>query len=300
MKIFSGSSNKPLAQKLADKLQISLSPLEIHIFADGERRVRILDKVIDEDCVIVQSCSSPVDTNYMELFFIADGLKRSGAKSVTAVIPYLGYQRQDHIFRDGEAVSLEVIVKTLEAVGINRVIVFDLHSVRIEQAFHIPLVHLSGLPLFAETIKRIVPHGSATILVSPDMGGIRRIKLLSGMLNNLSYAAIEKNRDLETGEVEMVGAQGLDNKYKTAIIVDDMISSGGTIAGASDFLKEKGIKEVFVFATHAIFSDDAPQILSKNELIKKVYVTDAVYVPKEKQFEKLDILSIAHLTAGNL
>ncbi len=302
MKVFAGSSNKLLAERIAKELKIPLSSLEIHIFPDGERRVRVLEKVVDEDCVIVQPTSPPVDQNYMELFFIADAIKRSGAKSVTAVIPYLGYQRQDHIFRDGEAVSLDVIVETLEAVGINKVIVFDLHSVRIEQAFHIPLVHLSALPIFAEEIRKMLGSGQApaiwnTVLVSPDMGGIRRIKILSKILNDMPYAAIVKNRNLETGELE---ASEVEGKLKDrAIIVDDMISSGGTIATACDFLKEKGVKEIFVFATHAVFSDDSKKILEKAD-VEKVFVTDTIDIPKEKQFEKLEILSTAKLISGNL
>src|SRR3712207_2497421 len=128
MKIFSGSSNKPLAKKVARALEQKLSPLEIFIFSDGERRVRVEEHIVDEQAIIVQPTSTPADQNYMELFFIADAVQRSGAKSTTAVVPYLGYQRQDHVFRDGEAVSLEVIVKTLEAVGINWLIAFDLHS----------------------------------------------------------------------------------------------------------------------------------------------------------------------------
>src|SRR3990167_4703863 len=172
MKIFSGSSNKPLAQNLAKALKIRLSKLEIHIFPDGEKRIRVIDKVVDEDCVVVQSASTYADINYMELFFIVDGLKRSGAKSVTAVVPFLGYQRQDHVFREGEAVSLEVIIKTLEAVGMNKLITFDLHSIKIPELFKIPIVHLSALPIFAEKIKELFSDFEGCVLISPDMGGI--------------------------------------------------------------------------------------------------------------------------------
>src|SRR5579859_2348599 len=127
MKIFSGSSNKPLAEKVAHSLGLHLSPLEVHIFPDGERRVRVETDVLDEDIVVVQSTSTPVDQNYMELFFLVDAAKRNGAKSVTVVMPYVGYERQDHIFRSGEAVSLEVISAIIEGLGVDKVIGLDVH-----------------------------------------------------------------------------------------------------------------------------------------------------------------------------
>jgi len=295
MKIFSGSSNKPLAQKIAKALKIRLSKLEIHIFPDGEKRVRVIDKVVDEDCVVVQSASTFADINYMELFFIVDGLKRSGAKSVTAVIPYLGYQRQDHVFREGEAVSLEVVIKTLEAAGADKVITFDLHSIKIPEFFKIPLIHLSALELFAEKIKKI--DGTDAFLVSPDMGGIRRIKVLSEMLNNMPYATIEKNRDLKSGKIEVSEIHG--RVGKVAFVVDDMISTGNTIAAGAKLLKKKGADDIFVFATHPVFSGNASKILQESS-VKKVFVTDTIEIPEEKQFPKLEVLSVAEIIAKSL
>lgn len=294
MKIFSGTSNKPLAEKIAKKLGIDLSAIEIYIFPDGEKRVRLLDKVIGENCIVVQPTSPNPDGNYMELFFIVDALKRSGASSVTAVIPYLGYQRQDHVFRDGEAVSLEVISTLLKWGGVDMIIAFDLHSIKIPEIFKIKLNHLSALPLFAQEIKKI---GSNTVLISPDMGGVRRIKILSKMLNNMPFAVIEKNRDLATGEVTMSGISG-DIK-ENAIIVDDMISTGNTIIKAASLLRNGGAKNIYVFATHPVFSDEAPRILD-NSSLKKVFVTDTIDIPKEKRFPKLEILSVSELIAKQL
>ncbi len=306
MKVFSGSSNKPLAQKVAKSLNTSLSPLEIFIFPDGERRVRVIDRVVGQDTVIIQSTSSMPDAYYMELFFIVDALKRSGAKSVVAVVPYLGYQRQDHVFRDGEAVSLEVIIETLESVGMNKLITFDLHSIKIPELFSIPIVHLSALPIFAEKIKEIsgrFPRLGDTILVSPDMGGIRRIKILSEMLSNMPFISIVKDRDLITGNIESnrIDTDSLQWKKtaKRAIIVDDMISTGRTIDAAVDLLIKYGIEESFVFATHPVFSNDAKNIL-QNSKVSKVFVTDAIEVSKKKKFAKLEVLSIAGEIAKNI
>lgn len=297
MKVFSGSSNKPLAKKIAKELKVAISPLEIHVFPDGEKRIRVLERVVDEHCVVVQSTSTPADQNYMELFFIVDAIRRSGAKSVTAVIPYLGYQRQDHIFRDGEAVSLEVVIRTLEAVGMDKLILFDLHSIKIPELFHIPVSHLSALPLFAEKIKKNSWTNSDTVFVSPDMGGVRRIKILSEMLSGMPYVSIVKNRNLATGEIS---ADEIEGKLKKrALIVDDMISSGSTIITAVNLLLQKGVEEIYVFATHPVFSNAAPQVLQKSA-IKKIFVTDSIEVLAKKQFPKLEILSIVKMIADEL
>ena len=306
MKVFSGSSNKPLAEKVARQLNTNLSPLEIFIFPDGERRVRVIDKVVDEDTVVVQSTSPNPDTSYMELFFIVDALKRSGAKSVTAVVPYLGYQRQDHVFRDGEAVSLEVIIETLESVGMNKLITFDLHSIKIPELFKIPIVHLSALSLFAEKIKEIIGHSPRpgdTILVSPDMGGIRRIKILSEMLSNMPFISIVKDRDLITGNIESnkidTNLPDFKRTGKRAIIVDDMISTGRTIDAAVDLLIKQGIGESVVFATHPVFSNDYKNVL-QNSKASGIFVTDTIDVPEEKRFGKLEILSVSKMIAKEL
>lgn len=297
MKIFSGTSNKPLAEKIAKNLGIALSELEVFVFPDGEKRIRILDRVLGEDVVVVQSTSIPTDENYMQLFFILDALKRSGTKSIAAVIPYFGYQRQDHMFREGEAVSVKVIARILESLGINKVIAVDLHSIKIVEAFNVLVSHLSALAVFAKAIKEKGWDEKSTTLVSPDMGGIRRIKILSEMLNNMPYAIIEKNRDLVTGAVT---AQKITGQVgKVAIVVDDMISSGGTIALAGEILKKNGTEEIYVFATHPVFSDQAPKILQASG-VERVYVTDTIFVPVEKRFPKLEILSVSEMIAEQL
>lgn len=297
VKIFSGNSNRSLVEKIAKELKIKLSELEIRIFSDGEKRVRVIEEVAEQDCVVVQSTSPTPDQNYMELFFIADALKRSGAKTVSAVIPYLGYQRQDHVFRTGEAVSLQVIVKTLEAVGISRILALDLHSIRIQSLFRLPFVHLSALPLFAKVIREKNWDDGKTVLVSPDMGGIRRIKIISEELTHMPYVSIEKNRDLESGRVT---AGKINGKIAPrAIIVDDMISGGGTIAVAAELLRKNGAEEVFVFATHPVFSNDFKKNLQKAK-VKKIFVTDTIEIGKEKRFPKLEILSVAKMIAEEI
>lgn len=303
MKVFSGSSNKPLAEKIAKNLNLKLSPVEIFTFPDGERRIRIEENVVNEDVVIVQTTSPNPNDHFMELFFLVDGAQRSGAKSITAVVPYLGYQRQDHVFRDGEAVSLDVVIKTLEAVGMNKLITFDLHSIKIPQLFKIPITHLSALTIFSEKIKELFPDYKNSVLVSPDMGGVRRIKILSEFLDNMPYAAIVKNRNLESGEIESNSFDTEDlsfiKKAQRAIIVDDMISTGRTIVAAVDLLIRNGISENFVFATHPVFSNESKEILQDSKLVK-VFVTDTIKIPENKKFEKLEILSVEEMIAREL
>lgn len=299
MKLFGGSSNIPLAKLVADVCGIPLSPVDEHIFPDGERRVRIADNVVGEACVLVQSTSTPVDGHYMELFFLIDGLRRSGASRVIAVIPYFGYQRQDHIFRDGEAVSLEVIINILTILHIDDFISVDMHASRIPDLFPsaITIQHISALPLFAQIIRKKGWDNDSAVLISPDMGGIRRVKQLSEILGNMPWAAIEKNRDLVSGTLSenSLGEGSIENK-KTALIVDDMISSGETMVKAAELLRKSAIDKVYAFATHAVFSQEAPKIM-ENSLIEKVFVTDTVVIPREKHFKKLHILSVSELIA---
>lgn len=300
MKIFSGSASKQLTEDVAKTLTIPLSLIDVHIFPDGERRIRIHDTVAGKQTVVLQTASTPVDTNYMELFFIIDALKRAGAKSITAVIPYFGYQRQDHLFRNGEAVSLEVVIEFLEHIGVTRLISVDMHSDKIPSLFHIPVSHISALPLFANEIKKQKWNTNETILVSPDTGGLHRVKKLSELLDELYFLAIEKNRDRATGAITMgqIKTNAIDGK-KRAIIVDDMISSGATIIMSASLLRQQGIEEVIVFTTHPVFSIDAPGKL-QNAPIDVVYGTDTVTIPPDKQFAKLKILSIADSIAKEI
>jgi ribose-phosphate pyrophosphokinase len=297
MNIFSGSASKKLAGKIAKDLNLELSPVEIFVFPDGEKRIRIQKKVLGEDCIIVQSASIPPDENYMELFIMIDALKRSGAKSIRVVIPYLGYQRQDHIFRDGEAVSLEVIAEILTTVGMTKLYSFDLHSPKIPDIFSVPVSHLSALPTFADKIKKDF-NLDEIVLVSPDMGGIRRIKEVSEMLGNIPFATIEKNRDLGNGEINDSGLNG-DVRNKIAVIVDDMISTGQTMVEAAELLIQEGALKVFVFATHAVFAKDAGKLLQHSR-IERVIVSDTIDVPVFNQFPKLEIISIADTAATAL
>ncbi len=294
MLIFSGTSNPTLAKKIAKNLDTKLSSMEIFKFPDKEVRVRVLENVLDKHAIVVQSTGVHPNHYYMQLFFILDAIKRSGGSEVTLVIPYLGYQRQDHIFRTGEAVSLEVIVNLIKAMQVDRVVCFDLHAPRIAEFFinkKIKIDHLSALPVFAKEIEKMDMKN--VVLVSPDMGGIRRIKMLADLLSEkVPYVSIEKNRDLNTGEIESTKING--EVRKIAVIVDDVISTGKTLIAAANLLKKNGAEEVYVMATHGIFAGDAPVAL-QNSVIKRVTIADTVETRPQRRFEKLHIVSVSPL-----
>ncbi|OGH02632.1 MAG: hypothetical protein A2798_03265 [Candidatus Levybacteria bacterium RIFCSPHIGHO2_01_FULL_37_17] len=294
MKVFSGTASKKLSLKVAKELGLRLSPIEVFVFPDLEKRIRIGESVVGQECLIIASIAIPPDENYMELFIMIDALKRSGAGIVKVLIPYLGYQRQDHVFRDGEAVSLEVIAKILSTVGASEIFTFDLHSQKIPEVFSIPVKHLSALALFSKRIEKDF-KSEELVLVSPDMGGIRRIKQVSELLGGIPFATITKNRDLGSGEISDSGIEGFV-RGKIAVIVDDMVSTGKTLVEGSELLLNEGATKVYAFATHAILAKHAEKLLQHSK-IERVFVSDSIDIPSYNMFPKLEVLTISKIAA---
>lgn len=298
MKIFCGSSDKTLANKVANYFNVTLSKVEIHKFSDGEKRVRIVERVIDQDCIVFQNRFASADCLYMESFFLIDALKRSRAKSVTLVLPYLAYQRQDHLFREGESVSLEVIRDILNALGLDRLITFDLHSIKTASVFNFEVSHLLANKLFIEQIKNLSAGNQSLLLVSPDGGGVRRVKEIS-RITGIPYVYILKNRDLITGaitaeeKIETIPREWFNAKLKIALIIDDMITSGATIAKAAEVMRKNGADKVVSFATHAVFSSGSEKNL-KGASLNEVFVTDTLHLnmTMRRKFSNLNILSV--------
>jgi len=284
-------NNRSLSDSLGRDLNVDVIYPDKHIFDDGEIRMRVETPVLDEEVFILKSTSQPVNDNFLELLFTIDVLKRSGAKKVTAIIPYLGYSRADHVFREGEAVPLEVVIKSLEANGLDEIILIDPHTIRMSEMFRIPHRMESALPVFAEKIKELDLPAEKISIVSPDMGGIRRVRQLSEMIEGSTYAAINKDRDLESGSIESTHV-GEGEIREICIVTDDIISTGDTMVKAVDLCLKEGAKDVYMFATQPVFAGNAHEKLA-NCKAKKIYITDAIPVPEEKIFENLEILSLA-------
>ena len=270
---------------------------EIVIFPDGERRIRIFEEVLGHEILILKSFGQPVDPGIPEFCFTLDCFKRNGAGNITGIIPYFPYSRADHMFRTGEGVALESVIKMFEGAGLGKVLLVDPHSIKTPEVFSIPVIAESGMDVFADEIKRLCANLQDVCLVSPDLGGIHRIQKISQLLNDMPFVTITKDRDLETGEL---GISGVDGEVKKiAMVVDDMVASGKTAANAAAKLKELGAETVYCFATHAVLTPEAPGILQNSEY-EKVYVTDSLPVTKDKQFEKLKVLSIGELICHSI
>ncbi len=289
--------NRGLSEKLAKQTGLELFYPDIKVFADGERRVRFEKEVLDETVLVIKSHGIPTDSNILENLFLLDALKRSGATKLIGVIPYLGYMRADHMFRTGEAVPLEVVIAALQTNHLDEIIIIDPHSIKIPELFKIPVHNLSAIPIFAKKIKELQSNNGEISIVSPDMGGIRRLDLLSEELGGVNKVIINKDRDLESGSINVRISEG--EVRGTCFVVDDMISTGKTIVDSVDVLLESGAEEVYIMATHPVFAPGAADLLKKSKA-KKVFVTDSIEVPKEKNFEKLGVLSIADLVAREI
>lgn len=291
--VFAGNSNPTLSQKIASELEMVLGKAEIIRFADSECRVRIEEEVEGKDVFIIQSLSNPVDENLMELLLMGDAVKRGEPRKMTVVIPYHGYARQDRIHRQGECLSAQVVAKLIESVGFDKLITVELHNEAILGFFKIPVLHIYGLSIFQDHIKEL--HEDA-VIITPDAGALKRAQRFAESLD-LPLALIEKKRDLDKPHkilsMRVVG----DVSGKTAIIVDDVIVTGGTLINAAYLLKDKGAKKVIAAATHADFVGGADKILQDSPL-DAVWVADTVEIPPVKNFHKLNITSISQLISS--
>ncbi|OGG06103.1 hypothetical protein A3D05_04090 [Candidatus Gottesmanbacteria bacterium RIFCSPHIGHO2_02_FULL_40_24] len=293
--IFAGNSNPELARNIASHLEMELGHVEIIRFADSECRVRVEEDVEEKDVFIIQSLSNPVDEFLMEFLLMGDAVKRGEPRRMIAVLPYHGYARQDRIHRPGECLSAQVVAKLIETVGFDKLITVELHSESIVGFFKIPVIHLSGLTVFYDLVKKL---NEDVVIITPDAGALKRAQRFAESLD-LPLALIEKKRDLDHPHkilnMRVVG----EVKDKTAIIVDDAIVTGGTLMNAAYKLKEKGVRKVIAAATHADFVGGADKILQDSP-IDGIWVTDTIDIPQVKYFSKLNVSSIATLIASEM
>lgn len=272
MKILSGSSNRPFAQAVAEKLGLTLTNVEISTFANGELRVWIKEPVKGENIILVQSFSHPTDEYIIECLLLIDALERMGARHVNVVIPWMGYSLQDKVFRDGEPIAAKVVANLISKTYVKRAFLLDLHNSSTPGFFEIPTEHLSALNVFAEYAEQNFDL-SNFVIASPDFGGLKRARVFAERLD-LDLINIDKHRNLHTGKVEAMGVSG-EVEGKSVIIFDDLINSGSTVVSAAEILKQEGAKEVHFFATHGPLVPTAYHILEES-LIDSVVVTNSI------------------------
>ncbi len=287
--LFHLSANKKLTEKVASILNLPIGKVEIEKFADGELMCRNLSNVKGKDVYVIQSTGKPAQDNIFEILIFVDALRNCEAKSVNLVIPYFGYSRQDRPARTGEPISAKVVAKLYQSVGADKVITFDLHTSQIQGFFSCPVVNIDTIELFGnyfvDYFKKQGVSANDIVIVSPDHGSQLRVRDLSSMFDHASIAIISKRRPAPN-KSEITSVVG-DVKDKTCIIIDDILDTCGTINNAFECLKEHGAKEVYVAATHAVFSGDI------NTEIKGVVVTDTL----EKEIKGVKVLSVAELLA---
>lgn len=293
-KIFAGSSNKNLAKKISDLSRIPLGKIDLGKFSDSEIDIWVEDDVNNSNVFIVQSNSYPVNDNIIELALIADALRRSGAHKITAVIPYFGYSRKEKQSRRGEPISAKVIADIIISSGINKVVCLDLHADAIVGFFDVPVIYLSALEILATALKD--ENLTNPIVVAPDVGGVKRARNFASLLS-APLAVIEKHRHTDRRDQMEVLSMSGEVSGDTAVIIDDVISTGGTIIESANALKRKGVKRIIVCATHGVFAGEAVKNLEKSP-IDKLIVTDSI--PQNVKSKKIEVVSAASLIASCL
>ncbi len=293
--IFSANASVKLAQKICDYLGLELGNAKVSTFSDGEISVHIEQSVRGKDVFIVQSTAPPdVNTNIMELLIMIDAFKRASASTITAVIPYYGYARQDRKAKARDPISAKLVADLLQTAGANRVLTMDLHAAQIQGYFNIPVDHLLGQPILAEYLKS--KKLEDTVIVSPDFGSVTRARDFAKLLDS-RVAIIEKRRP-KANEMEIMSIIG-EVKDKNVIIVDDMIDTAGTITKAAFALKDMGAKSVIACATHAVLSGPAIERL-KDSPIDELVLLDTIELPEEKKFDRVTTLTTSKLFAEAL
>lgn len=288
MILISGSSNPALTKEISALSGAEIADVEISKFPNGEKRVWIKDDLEGKHVAIVQSFSEPVDEHIIELCLLSDAARHLNASKITAVIPWLGYSPQDKSFRKGEPVSVHVIAKIIESIGIENIVTVDIHSDESLEHFHIPVTHTSALSLFIEYFKE--KNLTDYSVVSVDKGALETSTKMSQVLN-LPLIVFDKTRDRATGEIALIHKSG-QVEGKHIIAIDDFVSTGSTRISACEILKNMGALSYTDCITHALLAADSPQKL-QNSSIDQIITTNTYHIPETKKFEKLNTISIA-------
>ncbi len=289
LKVFTLNSNRELAEDIAKHIGIELGKCTVSRFSDGEVQINIEESIRGSDVYVVQSTCVPVNDHVMELLIMIDALKRASAKSINIVMPYYGYARQDRKARSREPIAAKLIADLLETAGATRVITLDLHAPQIQGFFDIPIDHLQGVPILSDYFEE--KDLQDIIVVSPDHGGVTRARKLADRLKT-PIGIIDKRRP-RPNVAEVMNIIG-NVEGKTAILIDDIIDTGGTITLAADALIENGATEVYACCTHPVLSGPAIERINQSK-IKELVITNSIPLPEEKKIDKITSLSVAPL-----
>ncbi|MFF4342321.1 ribose-phosphate diphosphokinase [Kitasatospora sp. NPDC001540] len=291
LKLFSGRAHPELAEEVARELGTELVPTKALDFANGEIYVRFLDSARGADCFVIQSHTAPINQWIMEQLIMIDALKRASARSITAILPFYGYARQDKKHLGREPISARLIADLLRQAGADRLMAVDLHTAQIQGFFDGPVDHLFALPMLADYIGARVPDRSKLTVVSPDAG---RVKVADQWCDRLGapLAIIHKRRDMSQANTIMSAEVVGDVRDRVCVLVDDMIDTAGTICAAADALFDAGASDVLVAATHGVLSGPAADRL-KNSRVSEFVFTNTLPTPAQLQLDKITTLSIA-------
>ena len=289
MVVFSGSSNPELAKKIVDYLKIPLGEIEISRFSEGEIFVRIKQDIRGRDVFMVQSICPPTNENMMELLIMMDAVRRASSARLTVVLPYYGYARQDRKDQPRVPITAKLVANLITAAGADRVLTMDLHADQIQGFFDIPLDHLFSAPVFIRYLKNLKLKN--LVIVTPDVGGIKRARAFATRLG-ADLAIVDKRR-VNSVDAEVLHLIG-DVKDKTAIIVDDMIATAGSLGEAAKICRDYGAKEIYATAAHGVLSGPAVERIHKADL-KELLVTDSIPLGDKKRNQKIKVLTVAEL-----
>ncbi|HVA68253.1 MAG TPA: ribose-phosphate pyrophosphokinase [Candidatus Binataceae bacterium] len=294
LEVFTGNSNPALAREVCEHLQVRLGEVEVGRFPDGEVMVEVRENVRGGDCFVIQSICTPPNENLMELLLLMDALRRASAKRITAVIPYFGYSRQDRKVAPRVPISAKVVADLVTTSGASRVLTVDLHAGQIQGFFNIPVDNLYAMPVLIGYLHKRL-EGRKVVVVSPDAGGVERTRAYARRLNaNLAIIDKRRRRASEVAEMQLVG----EVRDASALLVDDMIDTAGTITEAAKVLMNAGASEVMACATHPILSDPACERINQS-MLKEIITTNTIPLRAKAQAElgRLRVLSVGALLA---
>lgn len=293
VKIFAGNGCPDLAKAIADRLELPLGQLEATRFSDGEICVNIKETVRGCDVFVVQSTSTPVNDNLMELLVMIDAFKRASCNKLTVVMPYFGYARQDRKARARDPITAKLVANLLEKAGADRVLTMDLHSTQLQGFFDIPVDNLLGMPVLAKYFLKNGFKNDDLVIVSPDVGSVTRSRSMAAKFN-APLAIIDKRRP-KANVMEVMNIIG-DVKDKVCLMLDDMIDTAGTITQGAKALSDAGAREVYACCSHGVFSGLAMQRIQDSPL-KKVVILNTIQQPQDKLIDKIEEVSVAEIFA---